>query len=167
MPYYPGTQEFYDQRSLGSHLLHGFLAPTTLLNPFFYEDLYDTVTDDPENTPEFIAEHLFYISPWIIAASTVGMSPFHLWSSGLSVARVVAADVGAFSLSVTLPVLAMASAAGWIATAEHHGAVTPGVASGFGMPMAPTTGGSLDNPLGLTSESLSQWASNMVPGFLR
>ncbi len=130
---YPGSQEFYDQRSLGSHLVHGFLAPTTLLNPFFYEELYYSTQDD--TTAEFLAEHLFYVSPWIIAGTAAGMSPFHLWSSGLTVARVVATDAGYLSLPVTLPVLAMASAAGWIATAEHHGAVTPGVASGFGMPI--------------------------------
>ncbi len=132
MPY-PGSNEFYYQRSVGSHLWHGFVAPTTLLNPFFYEDLYQSTQDD--TTAEFLAEHLFYISPWVVAGSTVGMSPFHIWSSGLTVARVVATDAGAFSLPVILPVLATAAAAGWIATAEHHGAVTPGVASGFGMPI--------------------------------
>ncbi len=38
-------------------------------------------------------------------------------------------------LAYALPALAVGSTAGWISTAEHHGAVTPGVASGFGMPI--------------------------------
>ncbi len=130
---YPGSQEFYDQRSFGSHLMHGFLAPTSFVNPYFYYGLYESTQDD--TTSEYVAEHLFYLSPWIPAAALAGVSPFHLWSSGLTISRVVAYDAGAFSLPVTLPLLAMASTAGWIATAEHHGAVTPGVASGFGMPI--------------------------------
>ncbi len=134
---YPGSQEFYDQRSYGSHLVHGFLAPTSFVNPFFYYGLYESTQDG--TTSEYVAEHLFYLSAWIPAAAYAGITPFHLWSSGLTVARVVATDAGAFSLPVTLPVLATASAAGWIATAEHHGAVAPGVASGFGVPISDQT----------------------------
>lgn len=37
--------------------------------------------------------------------------------------------------AVPVVALSVGAAAGWIATAEHHGAVTPGVASGFGMPI--------------------------------
>ncbi len=44
-------------------------------------------------------------------------------------------SIAANPLAYALPVLAVGSAAGWIATAEQHGAVTPGVASGFGMPI--------------------------------
>ncbi len=36
-----------------------------------------------------------------------------------------------------LPVAATAAAVGWAATGHHHGAVAPGVASGFGMPVTP------------------------------
>ncbi len=130
-------QEFYDSRSYGSHLLHGFIAPTSLVNPFFYEGLYESTQDD--TTGEYVAEHLFYLSPWLPAAAYAGQSPFHIWSSGLQIMRYVAADAGLFSSSVTLPLLAVASAGGWIATAEHHGAVTPGVASGFGVPISDQT----------------------------
>ncbi len=66
-----------------------------------------------------------------------------------------------------LPGVATASALGWAATGDLHGAVPPGTASGIGMPMAPTTGGSVDEPLGLTWGSLSTWAENMIPGFLK
>lgn len=94
---------------------------------------------------------------------------YTMWQLGLST-RALAGHIIArqYTTPVTLPLaIAVGATAGWIATADQHGAVTPGVASGFGMPMGPTTGGSLDNPLGLTSQSISQWASNMVPGFLR
>ena len=79
---------------------------------------------------------MFYLSPWLPAAVYAGQTPFHIWSSALTIGRYVAADAGLFSLPVTLPVLATGAALGWAATAEHHGAVTPGVASGFGMPLS-------------------------------
>ncbi len=62
--------------------------------------------------------------------------------------------------SVVLPALAVGSAAGWVATAEHHGAVTPGVASGIGMPMSLElySGGTADNPAGW---DLRQWWSDL------
>ncbi len=52
--------------------------------------------------------------------------------------------------SVILPVVATGAAIGWAATAEHHGAVTPGVASGIGMPMSEElySGGTAGNPAG-------------------
>ena len=130
---YPGSQEFYDQRSFGSHLLHGFLAPTSFVNPFFYHGLYESTQDDTSG--EFVAEHLFYLSPWIPAAAVAGVTPFHLWSGGLSISRYLATDAGLLSLPTLLLAGSVAATAGWIATAEHHGAVTPGVASGFGMPI--------------------------------
>ncbi len=113
--------------------MHGFFAPVSFINPFFYHGLYESTQDD--TTSEYVAEHLFYISPWLPAAAYYGVSPMHGFLNSASVLRYVATDAGAFSLPVTLPVLATAAAAGWIATAEHHGAVTPGVASGFGMPI--------------------------------
>ena len=125
---YPGSQEFYDKRSFGSHLAHGFFAPLSLINPFFYEGLYDSTEDD--TTSEYVAEHLFYISPWLPAAAFYGVSPMHGWISSASVLRYVAADAGLLSLPTALLVGSVAATAGWIATAEHHGAVTPGVASG-------------------------------------
>ncbi len=94
---------------------------------------------------------------------------YTMWQLGLST-RALAGHIIArhYTTPVTLPLaIAVGATTGWIATADQHGAVTPGVASGFGMPMRPTTGGSLDNPLGLTSQSVSQWAHDMVPGFLR
>ncbi len=56
----------------------------------------------------------------------------------------------AASTAVILPVLAVAAAIGWAATGEIHGAVTPGVASGIGMPMTPElySGGTSSNPAG-------------------
>lgn len=48
------------------------------------------------------------------------------------------------------PTVAVASTAGWIATADEHGAVAPGVASGIGMPMTPElySRGTSSNPAG-------------------
>ncbi len=125
--------DWYYQKSFGEHFAHMFFSPTSLVNPNFYYGLYGSTQDD--STAEYAAEHLFYLSPWLPAAVYAGQTPFHVWSSGLQVMRYVAADAGLFSLPVTLPVLATGAALGWAATAEHHGAVTPGVASGFGMPM--------------------------------
>ncbi len=127
------VDEWYYKKSFGEHFAHMFFSPISLVNPFFYHGLYESTQDD--TTVEFVAEHLFYLSPWLPAAAYAGMSPFHVWSGGLSVMRYVAADAGLFSLPVTLPVFATGAALGWAATAEHHGAVAPGVASGFGMPM--------------------------------
>ncbi len=87
------------------------------------------------------------------------------YMSGTGAAK-LAGHLAAHS-GVLLPALAAASAVGWAATGHLHGAVPPGTASGFGMPMASTTGGSVDNPLGFTWGSLSTWADNMIPGFLR
>ncbi len=129
--------DWYYQKSWSEHFAHMFFAPATIVNPFFYEGLYESTQDD--TTADYVAEHLFYLSPWLPAAVYAGQTPFHVWSSGLTISRYVAADAGLFSLPVTLPVLATASAAGWIATAEHHGAVAPGVASGFGVPISDQT----------------------------
>ncbi len=60
-----------------------------------------------------------------------------MWQLGLST-RALAGHIIArqYTTPVTLPLsIAVAATSGWIASAEHHGAVTPGVASGFGMPM--------------------------------
>ena len=59
-------------------------------------------------------------------------------------------------LSLALPLVATGAAVGWAATAEHHGAVTPGVASGIGMPMTPDlySEGTSSNPAGW---DLSSW----------
>ncbi len=115
------------------------IAPLTPVNPWFYWGLYESTQDD--TTLEYTRDHLVAMSGWILAASIHAyrtgqvIAPLTSYTQGLSVLRVLAADAGMFSLPVTLPLLATASTAGWIATAEHHGAVTPGVASGFGMPI--------------------------------
>ena len=90
--------DFYYSRSFGSHLLKGFTAPLTIVNPWFYEGLYDSLEDD--STPGYVAEHLFYISPWIAAsaiyaASTgVVLTPFHTWTGATTILRAMAADAG-------------------------------------------------------------------------
>ncbi len=89
---YPGSQEFYDERSFGGHLLHGLIAPTSLVNPYTYVGIYESTQDG--STSEYLAEHLFYLSPWIIAGTYAGMAPFHIWSGGLTVARALAVDAG-------------------------------------------------------------------------
>ncbi len=101
-------QEFYESRSYGSHLLHGFIAPTSFVNPFFYQGLYESTQDD--TTGEYVAEHLFYLSPWLPAAAYAGQSPFHVWSSGLQIMRYVAADYGAGAFLSNPVVLATAGA---------------------------------------------------------
>lgn len=83
-----------------------------------------------------------------------------------SVLRPSPATLGRLGVVAPVALLAVAATAGWIATADKHGAVTPGVASGIGMPLAPTTGGSVENPLGLTWGSFSESLGNLVPGFL-
>ena len=88
-------QDFYESRSYGSHLLHGFFAPTSLVNPFFYEGLYESTQDD--TTGQYVSEHLFYLSPWLPAAAYAGQSPFHIWSSGIQIMRYVAVDAGLFA----------------------------------------------------------------------
>lgn len=55
--------------------------------------------------------------------------------SGVSAYKVLGHT--AASSAVIIPALATAAAIGWAATGETHGAVTPGVASGIGMPMTP------------------------------
>ncbi len=85
-------QSFYESRSYGSHLLYGFFAPTSLVNPFFYEGLYESTQDD--TTAQYAAEHLFYLSPWLPAAVYAGQSLFHIWSSGIQIMRYVAVDAG-------------------------------------------------------------------------
>ncbi len=62
---------------------------------------------------------------------------YTMWQLGLST-RALAGHIIArqYTTPVTLPLaIAIGSTAGWIATADQHGAVTPGVASGFGMPI--------------------------------
>ncbi len=133
------VQDWYESRSFGSHIRHTIFAPLQPVNPFFYIDFYESLEDD--TTDQYVFGELVYASGWLFAASVhayrtgAHLSPFKIMTDGLSISRYILQDAGMFSLPVTLPVLAMASAAGWIATAEHHGAVTPGVASGFGMPI--------------------------------
>ncbi len=88
------VDEWYYKKSSGEHFAHMFFSPTSLVNPFFYHGLYESTQDD--TTVEYVAEHLFYLSPWLPAAAYAGMSPLHLWSGGLSVMRYVAADAGLF-----------------------------------------------------------------------
>lgn len=66
-----------------------------------------------------------------------------------------------FTVAAPLAALAIGSAGGWIATAEHHGAVVPGVASGFGMPMTPEIyHGTESDPTGYR-RGLREWWSSL------
>ncbi len=119
------------------------IAPLTPINPWFYWGLYESTQDD--TTFDYVGDHLVAMSGWIfsstIYAASTGhvITPFKAMTDGLQIMRYIAQDAGMFSLPVTLPVLATAATAGWIATAEQHGAVTPGVASGFGVPISDQT----------------------------
>ncbi len=90
--------DFYYSRSFSSHLAKGFFAPLTIVNPWFYEGLYDSTQDD--STFHYAAEHLFYIAPWIVASSIyaassgVFLSPFHTWTGGSTILRAMAVDAG-------------------------------------------------------------------------
>ncbi len=88
------VDEWYYKKSFGEHFAHMFFSPISLVNPFFYHGLYESTQDD--TTVEYVAEHLFYLSPWLPAAAYAGMSPIHIWTGGLSVMRYVAADAGLF-----------------------------------------------------------------------
>ncbi len=152
--------DWYYQKSWSEHFAHMFFAPATIVNPFFYEGLYESTQDD--TTAHYVAEHLFYLSPWLPAAVYAGQTPFHVWSSGLTIMRYVAADAGLFSLPTAVLVGSAAATAGWIATAEHHGAVTPGVASGFGMPITPElySRGTSSDPLGIRRDLRDMFGLN-------
>ena len=136
------------------------------LNPWFYLHFYDSLEE--ETTSEYVFGELVYASGWIFAASVhayrtgLHTSPFKIFTDGVSIMRYVAADAGLFSLPVTLPVVATAAALGWAATAEHHGAVTPGVASGFGMPMSPElySRGTSSDPLGIRRDLIDMFGLN-------
>ncbi len=63
---------------------------------------------------------------------------------------------------LTSPVgVASLAATGWVATADQHGAVTPGVASGIGMPMTPDlySQGTPSNPAGW---DIAEWWANLT-----
>lgn len=85
-------EEWASSRSNASHFAHMFFAPATVLNPFFYQGLYESTQDG--STAGYVGEHLLYLSPWLPSAFYAGQSPFHIWSSGLQVMRYVAADAG-------------------------------------------------------------------------
>ncbi len=84
--------DWYYSKSWGEHFAHMFFSPISLVNPFFYHGLYESTQDD--TTPQYVAEHLFYLSPWMPAAIVAAQSPLHIWSSGLQIMRYVAADAG-------------------------------------------------------------------------
>jgi hypothetical protein len=142
------------------------IAPLTPINPWFYWGLYESTQDD--TTVDYVGDHLVAMSGWILAstvhAASTGqvITPFKAMTDGLQIMRYIAQDAGMFSLPVILPVLATASAAGWIATAEQHGAVTPGVASGFGMPMTPElySRGTSSDPLGIRRDLRDMFGFN-------
>ncbi len=113
------VDEWYYKKSFGEHFAHMFFSPTSLVNPFFYHGLYESTQDD--STVEYVAEHLFYLSPWLPAAAYAGMSPLHLWSGGLSVMRYVAADAGLLTPAAKASVIV----AGGIAVRELVGEKIP------------------------------------------
>ncbi len=102
-------EEWASSRSSASHFAHMFFAPATIVNPFFYKGLYDSTQDG--STAGYVGEHLLYLSPWLPAAVYAGQSPFHIWTSGLSVMRYVALDYGAGAFLSNPVVLATAGAA--------------------------------------------------------
>ncbi len=70
-----------------------------------------------------------------IAASSTWA--YTMWQLGLST-RALAGHIIArqYTAPVTLPLaISVGAMIGWASTADQHGAVTPGVASGFGMPI--------------------------------
>ncbi len=123
-------------------------------------DEYQRELADPTNIP-IIGPYIGYSRGEFIPSyseeslASMATHAFSLWMLGLSV-RLAAASI-LMSRPLTLGTVTIGSAAGWISTADVHGAVPPGVSSGFGIPMGPATGGSVENPIGLTPQSLSDW----------
>ncbi len=77
-----------------------------------------------------------------------------------NLARSATATASRVPLAVPVAALAVGSAAGWIATADVHGAVAPGVASGIGMPMTPELYSSTaSDPTGYRRGLLEWWHS--------
>ena len=115
------VDDWYYQKSWGEHFAHMFFSPATFVNPFFYEGLYESTQDD--TTVEYVAEHLFYLSPWLPAAFYAGQSPFHVWSSGLTIGRYVAADVGLHRLAAraSIPGLVLTGVGAAMKAAEKYG----------------------------------------------
>ena len=115
------VDDWYYQKSFGEHFAHMFFSPTSLVNPFFYYGLYESTQDD--TTTEYVAEHLFYLSPWLPASIVAGQSPLHVWTTGLQVMRYVAADAGLFRFAAraSIPTLALAGAGQAMKSAQEFG----------------------------------------------
>ena len=113
--------DWYYEKSFGEHFAHMFFAPTSLVNPFFYEGLYESTQDD--TTLQYVVEHLAYLSPWLPASIVAGQSPFHIWSTGLQVMRYVAADAGVFRVAAraSIPTMALVGVGQAMKSAQVHG----------------------------------------------
>lgn len=97
--------EWYESAPLHVHLLRGIFAPLTLVNPFFYQELYETSKKGLGPTLAETGEHLIYMSGWLIASGTYAaatgswVSPYRALTGGTRILSAVAVDTG-FAASV-------------------------------------------------------------------
>ncbi len=81
--------------------------------------------------PQYSLSSVAAGATWWLTMTQLGLSTRAL--AGHVIAR-------QYTLPVTLPFsIATGSMLGWASTADQHGAVTPGVASGFGVPISDQT----------------------------
>ncbi len=115
------VQDWYESRSMGSHICHAMFAPLQPANPYFYIHMYESLEDD--STAEYVFGELVYASGWLFAASVhafrtgAHLSPFKIMTDGLSISRYILADAGLLTPALG----AAAVVAGGIAVKELVG----------------------------------------------
>ncbi len=120
-------QDWYESRSMGSHIRHTMFAPLQPVNPYFYIDMYESVEDD--TSAEYVFGELVYASGWIIAASVhafrtgVHLSPFKIMTDGLSISRYILADAGLLGplARASIPIAVAAGVGKAMKSAQEHG----------------------------------------------
>ncbi len=121
------VQDWYESRSMGSHIRHAMFALLQPVNPYFYIHMYESLEDD--TTPEYVFGELVYASGWLFAASVhafrtgAHLSPFKIMTDGLQIMRYVAADAGLFGplARASIPIAVGLGVGKAMKSAQEHG----------------------------------------------